>query len=160
MKFSVLAASVALFASSAMVQADQLLEEAGGWEVYRSEDLGNGCYMSSAYEDGSLIQIGFDIENDTGFMTVSNSAWTDIEDGATYPVSFSLDDQSYTADAHGMALEGAGGIFVEIESEDFLIDLAQREVLSLSNEQDEVARIDLTGTRDAIAAIANCMEGA
>ncbi|VDC33242.1 hypothetical protein [Pseudogemmobacter humi] len=157
MKFAMAAFGLAFLAGLSAAQAQDLVGEAGGWEIWRDAGMGGGCYMASAFEDGTLVQVGFDLEEDASFMAVFNADWTDITDGETYPLTFTLDEQTWTADGHGLNTGEAGGILVMIENEEFLSDLALKNTLSLSNDAGEVARLDLAGTRDAVIATAECI---
>lgn len=157
MKLKLTAILMGCVALASAAQAQELVGEAGGWEIYRDASMGNGCYMTSEFEDGSIVQVGFDLAEDAGFMSVFNAGWTDIEDGATYPVSFDLGPETYTADSLGMNTGDLGGILVLIEEEDFLTDLALRSDLVLSNDSGEVAHLDLEGSRSAVLATIDCL---
>ncbi|MCL4066977.1 hypothetical protein M3484_10375 [Pseudomonas sp. GX19020] len=150
-------AGIALMVSLAPGQAAEVVGEAGGWEIYRDANMGGGCYMMSAFEDGSIVQVGFDLKEDAAFMAVFNSDWTDISDGKAYPMTIDLDGQEWEADGHGVSDHEIGGIIVLIENEEFITDLALKNTLSLSNSDGEVALLDLTGTRDAVIATADCL---
>ncbi|MDQ2065021.1 hypothetical protein Q9295_01435 [Xinfangfangia sp. CPCC 101601] len=158
-KFSALGAAALFAASFSAASAQELVGEAGGWEIYRDASMGGGCYMTSAFEDGSIVQLGYDISEDAAFFTVFNGDWTDITEGEVYPMTFDIDGQPWTADGHGMNTGDLGGILVMVENEDFFVDLATKNSLIVSNEAGEVAHLDLGGTRDAVIATSDCVTG-
>ena len=139
--------------------AQDVVGEAGGWSIVRDPSMGNGCYMMSEFEDGSIVQIGHDASEDISFLTLFSADWTGLENEAVYPVTFDLDGQSWTADGHGVSNADIGGILVQIENEDFIIDLAEKQTLTMSYEGDEVVSLDLSGTRAAVLATVECMGG-
>ncbi len=155
--FGAVAISV-LCAGMAMAQDPIPYGEAGGWEVLIDPSLGNGCFLISEFEDGSVVRIGFDRTAGTGYVIAFNEGWGDIVEGQQYPVSFMLDDQQYDGTAVGMSLSGLPGAMITFDNVDFLADLAMRQTMSLSNEGGEVMVIDLTGSAAAIEQTIACQE--
>jgi hypothetical protein len=142
----------------AMAQDPIPYGEAGGWEVLIDPSLGNGCFLISEFEDGSVVRIGFDRTAGNGYVIAFNEGWGDIVEGQEYPVSFMLDDQQYDGIAMGMSLSGLPGAMITFDNVDFLADLAMRQTMSLSNEGGEVMVIDLTGSAAAIEQTIACQE--
>lgn len=155
--FGAVAVSV-LCAGMAMAQDPIPYGEAGGWEVLIDPSLGNGCFLISEFEDGSVVRIGFDRTAGNGYVIAFNEGWGDIVEGQQYPVSFMLDDQQYDGTAVGMSLSGLPGAMITFDNVDFLADLAMRQTMSLSNEGAEVMVIDLTGSAAAIEQTIACQE--
>lgn len=147
-----------LCAGMAMAQDPIPYGEAGGWEVLIDPSLGNGCFLISEFEDGSVVRIGFDRTAGNGYVIAFNEGWGDIVEGQEYPVSFMLDDQQYDGTAMGMSLSGLPGAMITFDNVDFLADLAMRQTMSLSNEGGEVMVIDLTGSAAAIEQTIACQE--
>ena len=156
MRFTLTLAAAAMIALPGISSALTLVTEAGGWEIYKSSDMGNGCLMSSTFEDGTLVNIGFDLSNDVGFAAVYNDGWSGIEDGAEYAVTLNLDSASYTADAVGLKDSTLNGIYATFDDGDFLADLALKKTFSLVSDGEEVALLDLGGSRNAVLAMIEC----
>jgi hypothetical protein len=158
MKFVGAVTISALLAGVAMAQDLVPYGEAGGYAVVVDPTLGNGCLLTSEFEDGSTVRIGFDRTAEKGYIATFNEAWGDIVDGQEYPVTFMLDDQQYDGTATGIHLSEVPGALIYFDSVDFLNDLASRSTLSLSAEGEEVMVIDLTGTDEAIGMTIACQE--
>jgi hypothetical protein len=154
----VAALGLSIFATAATAQDLVPYSEAGGWEVAVDPTLGNGCLLTSDFEDGSHVRIGFDRTAGNGYVAAANDAWGDITDGTDYPISFMLDDQKYDGNATGMHLDDVPGVMITFDSIDFLSDLAARNTLVLQHEGNDVMSIDLSGSDEAIAETIACQE--
>lgn len=152
------ALGLALLTTAATAQGLVPYSEAGGWAVAVDPTLGNGCLLTSDFEDGSTVRIGFDRTAGNGYVAAFNDAWGDIEDGAAYPISFLLDDQQYDGEAVGVHLDALPGAVITFDSIDFLTDLAARNVMVLQHDGSDVMSIDLSGSDEAIAETIACQE--
>lgn len=132
--------------------------EAGGWDVMVDPTLGYGCLIQAAYNDGSVVRIGFDRNAGAGYVTAFNEAWGDIEEGAAYPILFDLDGQEYDGEATGIYLNGVPGADIYFSNPDFLFDIARKYTMTLYNENGEVMAIDLGGTAVGLDAAIACQE--
>ncbi len=152
------ACSFALLSTTAFAQDLVPYSEAGGWAVQVDTTLGNGCLLSSDFEDGSHVRIGFDRTAGNGYVIAANTAWGDITDGTDYPISFMLDDQKYDGSAKGLHLDDLPGVMVTFDSVDFLTDLAAKNTMVLQSEGADVMSIDLSGSDEAITVTIACQE--
>ena len=152
------ACSFALLSTTAFAQDLVPYSEAGGWAVQVDTTLGNGCLLSSDFEDGSHVRIGFDRTAGNGYVIAANTAWGDITDGTDYPISFMLDDQKYDGSAKGLHLDDLPGVMVTFDSVDFLTDLAAKNTMVLQSEGADVMSIDLSGSDEAITETIACQE--
>lgn len=153
--------STLAFAAFALpVAAEDLVkwDEAGGWDVLIDPTVGNGCLISSEFEDGSTVRIGIDAEKDEGYVMALNVAWGEIVEGQTYPVTFDLDGEAYEGEAKGTWLNGTPGVDIAFDSEDFILDLAQKNTMALSHDGEEVMSIDLSGSFEGLEEAIACQE--
>ena len=67
----VAALGLSIFATAATAQDLVPYSEAGGWEVAVDPTLGNGCLLTSDFEDGSTVRIGFDRTAGNGYVAAS-----------------------------------------------------------------------------------------
>jgi len=158
MKLSAIAAAVICAASSVDAQSLEAWGSSDYWDILVDPTLGDGCLIQSEFEDGSVVRIGFNRRDGGGYVTAFNMAWGDIEEGASYPVLFSLDGQDYDADAIGIYLADVPGADIEFDNPDFLLDIAAKNTMTLYTEQGEVMSIDLTGSYQALEAAIVCQE--
>jgi hypothetical protein len=153
-----LATAFALIGSTAFAQDLVPYSEAGGWDVVIDTTLGNGCFLTSEFEDGSTVRIGFDRLAGTGYVAAFNESWGEIVDGQTYPVSFLLDEEQYDGEAAGIYLDDLPGALITFDSIDFLTDLAARNAMTLQSEGEDVMSIDLSGSDAAIVETIACQD--
>ncbi len=128
------------------------------WDVMIDPTLGNGCLIQGAFEDGSVVRIGLDRTNGTGYVTAFNDAWGDIEEGAVYPISFALDGEGFEGEARGMYLDGMPGADIVFDNVDFFMSIAQRQTMTMYHDGAEVMSIDLTGTMRGLEAVLECQD--
>lgn len=159
-KATVAVLSLAVMSAGSSVWA-QSLEPWGAsdyWDVLVDPTLGNGCLIQSEFEDGSVVRIGLDATNGTGYVTAFNDSWGDIEDGKLYPINFDLDGDVFEGEARGMYLEGVPGADVVFENVDFFMSIAQRQTMTMYHDGAEVMSIDLTGTMEGLQAVLTCQD--
>ena len=128
------------------------------WDVMIDPTLGNGCLIQGAFEDGSVVRIGLDRTNGTGYVTAFNDAWGDIEEGAVYPISFALDGEGFEGEARGIYLDGMPGADIVFDNVDFFMSIAQRQTMTMYHDGAEVMSIDLTGTMRGLEAVLECQD--
>ncbi len=153
-----LAAAFALIGSAAVAQDLVPYSQAGGWDVVVDTTLGNGCFLTSEFEDGSTVRIGFNRTAGNGYVAAFNENWGDIVDGESYPITFLLDEEQYDGAATGMHLDALPGAVISFDSVDFLSDLAARNTMTLQSEGEDVMMIDLSGSDEAVAETIACQE--
>ena len=155
-----LVSGVALAASVVMVQAQDLqtFDTVEGWDILIDPTIGNGCLINAQFEDGSDVRIGFDRAANTGYLWASNEAWGDIEEGMAYPLSFSLDGEVYKGEGKGLYIDEMPGVDIPFDSMDFLLALAEKNSMELSNDSGPVMTINLAGSDAALARAIECQE--
>lgn len=161
MKTYKLTSAIFAVATCATLAGAQELEQwgtAGGWDVMIDPSLGDGCLIQAEYQDGSVVRIGFDRNEGSGYITAFNGNWGDIEEGASYPILFDLDGQEYNGEAKGIYLNGVPGADIYFTNSDFLFDIAQKYTMTLYNSNGEVMAIDLDGTYVGLEAVLECQD--
>ena len=150
--------AMALSAGAANAQDLQHWGASDYWAVMIDPTLGNGCLIQGEFADGSLVRIGLDRVAGGGYVTVFNTAWGDIEEGAVYPISFSLDGESYEGEAKGMYLNGVPGADLAFDSVDFFMGIAKYQTMTMYHDGAEVLSLDLTGTMAGLEAVLTCQD--
>ena len=145
-------------APMAVAEEVEVWGTAGVWDVLIDHSIGSGCLIQAAFEDGSLIRIGFDREAGDGYVAAFNHVWDGIEAGVSYPITFDIDGQSYDGTANGMFLADVPGVDIHFDNPDFLRDLAKKYTMTLYYDGDEVMAIDLGGTYNGLTAAVECQD--
>lgn len=158
LKHAALALAVTLSAGAAYGEGLEHWGASDYWEVLIDPSLGNGCLIQGEFQDGSLVRIGLDRTTGSGYVTVFNTAWGDIEDGATYPISFTLDGESFDGEAKGLYLNDVPGADISFDNVDFFMSIAQRQTMTMFHDGAEVLSIDLTGTMAGLEAVLQCQD--
>ena len=69
--FSVLSCSVA-FAQDGVASWGT----SGDWEILVDPDVGHGCFMQKAFDDGTLVLVGAVPDRQGGFFAALNAEWS------------------------------------------------------------------------------------
>lgn len=145
--------------SGAAVAQDLVtLGSVGVWDVMVDPTVGNGCLINAEFEDGSDVRIGFDAESGGGYLMAMNNAWGDIEDDKSYPITLDVDGSVYEGHAVGLHLDDMPGVDIAFDSAEFLMDVAQKQTLTLIHDGRSVMAIDLTDSYAALEAAIECQQ--
>jgi hypothetical protein len=153
------AAGVAVMVSGAAMAQDLVqYDTVGVWDILVDPTIGNGCLINAVFEDGSDVRIGFAPDTGFGYILAMNSAWDGIEEGVSYPISMDVDGTVYEGEGKGIFINDLPGVDIEFDSADFLMDVATKQTLTLSNESGPVMSIDLTDSLMALDSAIACQE--
>jgi hypothetical protein len=147
-----------LLAAPAMAQDLVAVEKVGVWDVLVDPTVGNGCLINAQFEDGSDVRIGFDGQDGGGYLLAMNQHWGDIVDDTIYPVKMDVDGTVYEGEGKGTHVDDMPGVDIAFDNADFLMDVAAKQTLTLSNDAGPVMVIDLTDTLKALDAALDCQE--
>lgn len=129
--------------------------EAGNW-VILVNTADNSCFAEAKYSDGTFVQIGFRANKEKAFLASFNPVWDKHEIDKTFPVMISLDDDMFEGEAHRRVLEDMAGAEIDFDNPDFLIDLAKKNVVTVSSDGEEKLQLGLEGSMEAIEALGLC----
>lgn len=132
--------------------------EAGGWDVMVDPTVGNGCLITSEFEDGSFVRIGLNAETGDGYLMALNDTWSGIVVDEIYVITLDLDGEEYEGEATGALLGEISGIDIAFDTSDFIMDMVTKETLTLSHDGDVMMAIDLSGTYEGIEALIACQD--
>jgi hypothetical protein len=154
------AAGLTVASAPGAVMAQDLVEydTVGVWDVLVDPTIGNGCLINAVFEDGSDVRIGFAPDTGFGYILAMNDGWEGIEDDVVYPISMEVDGTVYEGEGKGIHINGLPGVDIEFDSADFLLDVATKQTLTLSNEDGPVMSIDLTDSLMALDSAIACQE--
>ena len=154
---AVLAATV-VFCVPAFAQDLVTYDTVGVWDILVDPTVGNGCLINAVFEDGSDVRIGFENEGNSGYLLAMNEAWDGIEEGTEYPITIDVDGSTYEGQGTGIYINDLPGVDISFDTADFLLDVATKQTLTLSNDSGPVMSIDLTDSHTALEAAIACQE--
>lgn len=150
--------AVVSLSSVAFAQELQTYDTVGVWDVLVDTTIGNGCLINAEFEDGSDVRIGFAPDTGFGYILAMNAAWEGIVPGTVYPISMDVDGAEYEGEGTGIIIDDTPGVDIEFDSADFLLDVATKQTLTLSNDAGPVMSIDLTDSLLALESAIECQE--
>jgi hypothetical protein len=133
--------------------------QVGSWAIRVDQTLGNGCFASQLYEDGTYLRMGFDQKKQSIFILFGNPAWRSLEAGKMYQITFLFDDQKkYTGEMNGILF--IGKVFLDHSnlSADFAKDFMQRSTVRVSYRGSQITHLSLRYTYAAMAEVLNCQK--
>jgi hypothetical protein len=132
---------------------------AGGWDIMIDPSLGNGCYIYTEYDAGTVVRLGFSPDDDEAYLMVGNAKWNSIQDGKDYDVQVRMDrDSPWYVTATGVQFDGLPFLMAETDDTDFLLDFAKKNSLAVSYGGQTVTSLSLSGTYAAVSEMINCQE--
>lgn len=145
-------------ATGATAAEDIVFKTVGEWTVLTQSDDAITCYASRKMEDGSEVQIGFDLDQKQGFFAIYNAAWTDIKDGDTGTVEFNFGSSRFGGDAVGKTDNGVPGGYAVFDNPAFVEAFANGQSVKISGSKGVTFDMSLTGTKNAIIGVRDCQK--
>lgn len=151
-------AVMALVAGMAMAQPFEDWGESGDWSIKVDKAVGDGCFMQRTYDSGTVISIGYVPDKKGAFFSAFNTAWTQIEDGATGNVIFDFGDSRFQGEAVGKIVDGVPGGYAFFNNPEFASEFGRRLSVKFSGEGGGGEEIDLGGSSAGLRALKACQE--
>ena len=131
--------------------------QVGGWSIRVDRSVGNGCFASQLYEDGTSLRVGFDKSKQTIYFMIGNAAWRSLEVGKVYRMRFVFDgEKSYNGELTGLKLGSVVFLDHSDVSIDFTKDFMQRNGVRVYYQGNQITHLSLSNTYAAIAEVLNC----
>jgi hypothetical protein len=132
------------------------LEKSGDWTILVDAETGNGCLMRREQADGLVVELGAWPARKGAFFAAFHPDWTDLPIGETVRLEFHFDDVGFAGDAIGTEREGLQGGIAYFNNLAFIDEFAKRSSVKVVGPKGGTAKVDLTGTSRAIAAVKEC----
>ena len=130
----------------------------GDWEILVDETTGSSCLAQKDFEDGTRVQIGFDVTRNGGFFAAYHRLWTQIVADEIGTAKFDFGDARFAGDAIGKFSDGWPGGYAFFDNPDFVNEFAKRNAIKFSGESGVWFEVNLSGTRSAIDALRVCQK--
>jgi hypothetical protein len=146
---------VVLFASTAHAEKSALWKKVGDWEIRVDRSLNNGCFIIGSYTQGEIVRIGLDPSEQNGrlYILINSDSWKSLVKGKAYTLQYRFDEDTPWR-APSVATDM--GLYGKTNTSDFLVDFANKRILTISYEGRFVARLPLTGSQAAIKEMLEC----
>ncbi|WP_100220852.1 hypothetical protein [Agrobacterium albertimagni] len=160
-RFPIVSVAVLLAATPAFPTDAIPWKEVGGWVVMMDPTLGNACYVSTIYEDGTVLRLGFNFTGSQGaiYIALGNQNWKSLEPGKDYPVVITFDRETpWNAVASGMEFSNINWLTVHTTDMDFAAEFARKHTMNATFQGRSIATLQLRGSARAVSEMLNCQD--
>ncbi len=161
--FRTLLGAILLSAPHAQAQESATWEEdVRGWFIGVDTSVGNGCFMVTDYEDGTVLRVGFHPDDGDLNFFVGNEAWQSLEDGKLCPLSVEFGNKgAWNGDAEGVRLGDLPMLRLDVsfegdDADTFIEEFMRMTVVDIRYQDNELAALKLTGTFAAMQETIDC----
>lgn len=161
MKAILCAASFALLAPVAAQSETIPWKEIAGWTVRMDPSTGNACYVTTAYEDGTVLRLGFEFSDNDRllYFSLGNSKWKSLEDGKEYPVRIQFDSETpWDAKASAITVDSFTHLKVNTRNADFVTEFSKKLVIRAFHGSKQIVSLRLRGSSKAIDEMLACQQ--
>ncbi|MCA1366672.1 hypothetical protein I6F15_04530 [Bradyrhizobium sp. BRP14] len=159
-------ASVFLFgslicASPAFAQDSVPWSTVDGWNIFMDPTMGNACYVTTAYELGTILRLGFYFSQESKgiFLALGDSRWKSLEPGKDYPIQIQFDGNPvWNATARAVDFSGTNYLFVSTTDTNFATEFSRKLAMRVTFNGREVAALRLKGSARAINEMLRCQK--
>lgn len=146
--------------SAAPPQSETILwKDLPGWSIRMDPSMGNACYVSSIYEDGTVVRLGFNFLNNVRqlYFSIGNAKWKSLEAGKEYPVRFQFDNNTpWDATASAINMDSMNHLHVNTKDADFAQEFSKKLGLRAYYGGKQIVALRLKGSSRAIDEMLNC----
>jgi hypothetical protein len=131
------------------------------WVIRTDESQSYRCFAEVAYEGGTSIRIGYNIESARLYLTVADPAWSGLRVGTEHPDVITFDDgEPLELTGSGVA-QAAGGVAVHVtippaSSKAFLDAFGARHTLGVAVNDGAAIELSLAGSYRAVRMLEDC----
>ncbi|MEZ2128876.1 MULTISPECIES: hypothetical protein [unclassified Sinorhizobium] len=136
-------------------------KDVGGWSVLLDPSLGNACFVSTVYEGGTTLRLGFDFSNAQRsiYLALGNPNWKSLEPGKDYPLKIQFDGNPlWDATARALTFSGTNFLSVVTSDPNFADEFSRKLAMRATFNGKQVAALRLKGSARAIDEMINCQK--
>ena len=139
-------------------------DDVRGWYLGVDTSIGNGCFMTASYDDGTFLRMQFNPELAQFQFIIGSEHWESIEAGKHYNLSVAFGSRSpWTGEADGMRLGSLPALLLSVPFEDdkaetFIGELQQMPHVVVGYNGNEIASLELSGTYAAMEEVMQCQQ--
>lgn len=158
----ILCAAIFLFSGNLYAYSDTVLwKEVGGWMVRMDPTMGNACYVSTAYEDGTVLRLGFNFldGNSSLYFSLGNAKWKSLESGKEYAVRLQFDNNpAWDATATALEMDTVHHLHVNTKDANFAHEFSKKLSVRAYYAGKQIVSLRLKGSSKAIDEMVACQD--
>lgn len=154
-----------IFVQPSFSQAITWNEDVRGWFIGVDRSIGDGCFMYSTFDGGSVLRAGFNVDGDSMYILVGNRNWMSLEEGKLYPIEIQFGNRPpWTGDASVFIWsDGDRALnltvpFTNNIANNFVRELQQTQNVIVRYQGRQIMNLSLKGSFAAMAEVMNCQE--
>jgi hypothetical protein len=135
----------------------ELWSNANGWKIEVDHTLGDGCFIITTYDEGTVLRIGVSPQDGKNYVLLANEAWQSLKVGSEYPLQFKFgNEEPWDAPATAILLQKATLLRFYFSSDDFWKEFGSAATLAITRGGKKVATLDLEGSLAALSKLSEC----
>jgi hypothetical protein len=138
----------------------EVWQKVSHWSVMVDYTLGGGCFITSAFEDGTLFRIGLDRRDDlTSYVLLANADWRSLSEGKDYGIELRFDDEEpWSATAKAIKLDKKTALSISFSDNSFWGEFAAAQQLAIKRGERKVTTLSLDQSRRAVDSMIACQK--
>lgn len=148
-----------LVASPVCAQETLPWKEINGWAILMDTTLGNACFVTTGYEDGTFLRLGFDFSQEPKsiYLALGNKNWASLELGKDYPIQIQFDrNPVWNATARAINISGINYLAVSTTDTNFANEFTRKLAIRATFNGRQVAALRLKGSALAVDEMLKC----
>ena len=133
-----------------------------GWEIRVDTLLYHSCYLTTEYDEGTVLRIGLIKNHKQAYVILANLFWGHLEAGKDYEMSLRFDKEppwNGTATVIRMGQARAKVLKLMITDPVFLDEFSRKHEMAVTLRGRPVAILSLSSSQAAVRELINCQNG-
>lgn len=130
--------------------------EAGGWTIEVDLEGEPGCLMRKDFEDGLVVELGYENEREGAFFGAYHPGWQDIKVGQSGQVEFHFNETGFGGAVELQEKRHLKGGYVFFNNPEFVDEFARRTSVVVIGPEGNRIEISLKGTTQGLEALRKC----
>jgi hypothetical protein len=128
-----------------------------GWDILVDRTLKNGCFITTTFESGTVLRLGFNRNEHTAYIMVGNPEWKSIEPKKDYDLEIKFDREvPWEVTATAIIMGDVTALWAQTQKVDFLDEFVRKQGMRISYRNNEIAALSLRGTSAAVSEMVTC----
>ena len=132
-----------------------------GWGIYIDRTVGNGCFMATEFESGTLLRAQINPVSDQFMLIVGNPSWESINPEKFYDLSVQFGNRApWEGEASVLVFENVKGLVLKVGGDEsignFTNELMRMTNVKISYRGEQIANLSLDGSYRAMEEVFAC----